>query len=115
MHSTEFGRSGNKHAEGGMSARIRGIEQEGCDYADRVICVSGKLCDEVKMYNCHDKLRMAYNAVQIHHFEGIIDSAEFKGRYGIMPLQPTVLFVGRLSTQKASAWCLFKCMDFICS
>mmetsp|Transcript_74711 Transcript_74711/g.200126 ORF Transcript_74711/g.200126 Transcript_74711/m.200126 type:complete len:131 (+) Transcript_74711:753-1145(+) len=37
-----------------------------CDYADMVIAVSGKLCDEVKwLYNCGHKLRMAYNAIHL--------------------------------------------------
>mmetsp|Transcript_74709 Transcript_74709/g.200113 ORF Transcript_74709/g.200113 Transcript_74709/m.200113 type:complete len:96 (+) Transcript_74709:93-380(+) len=65
MHSTEYGRCGNSHC-GGQSARIQAIEQEGCDYADMVIAVSGKLCDEVKwLYNCGHKLRMAYNAIHL--------------------------------------------------
>jgi glycosyltransferase involved in cell wall biosynthesis len=100
MHSTEFGRSGNVHHEGGDSARIREIEREGCEYADKVIAVSGRLCDEVKMFNCGHKLRMVYNGVQLHHFEGFINAGEFKAKYGIGPLQPMVLFVGRLALQK---------------
>lgn len=102
MHSTEYGRCGNQHVTEGMSGRIREIEREGCQYADRVIAVSGRLCDEVKMYDCQDKLRMVYNGVQLHHFEGFIqpDCKDFKANYGIGALQPMVLFCGRLSTQK---------------
>jgi glycosyltransferase involved in cell wall biosynthesis len=99
MHSTEYGRCGNNHYDG-VSARIRQIEQEGCDHADRIIAVSGRLCDEVKSFNCDDRLRCVYNGVQLHHFEGFIDAGAFKGKYGIGPLQPMVLFVGRLATQK---------------
>jgi hypothetical protein len=29
------------------TGKIREIEREGCEYADKVICVSGRLCDEV--------------------------------------------------------------------
>jgi glycosyltransferase involved in cell wall biosynthesis len=100
MHSTEYGRNGNKHSDAEISGRIRAIEQEGCDYADRVICVSGRLCDEVKSFGCDHKLRMVYNGVQLHHFEGLIDAAYFKGQYGIMPLQPMILFCGRMNVQK---------------
>ena len=102
MHSTEYGRCGNQHVTEGISGRIREIEREGCQYADRVIAVSGRLCDEVKMYDCQDKLRMVYNGVQLHHFEGFIqpDCKDFKANYGIGALQPMVLFCGRLSTQK---------------
>jgi len=99
-HSTEFGRCGNVHFEG-QSARVRGIEQESCDHADLVIAVSGRLCDEVKeLYGCHNKLRMAYNGIHLHNFEGMVNPGEIKGRYGIGPMQPVVLCVGRLVTQK---------------
>jgi hypothetical protein len=38
--------------------RVRAVEQEGIDYADRVISVSGRLCDEVKsQFHCDDKIR----------------------------------------------------------
>eukprot|EP00802_Teleaulax_amphioxeia_P010088 Tamp_10113.p1 GENE.Tamp_10113~~Tamp_10113.p1 ORF type:complete len:469 (-),score=121.28 Tamp_10113:675-1937(-) len=102
MHSTEYGRCGNKHVEGGISGRIRDIEREGCEYADKVICVSGRLCDEVKPYNCEHKLRMVYNGVQLHHFQGWIqpDCKDFKAKYGIGALQPVIFCAGRLSTQK---------------
>jgi glycosyltransferase involved in cell wall biosynthesis len=102
MHSTEFGRCGNTHVEGGISGKIREIEREGCEYADKVICVSGRLCDEVKQYNCEHKLRMVYNGVQLHHFQGWIqpDCKDFKAKYGIGALQPVIFFAGRLSVQK---------------
>ena len=35
-----------------------------------------------------------------HKFDGFIDSAEVKRRYGIGPVDPTVLFSGRLCLQK---------------
>lgn len=47
VHSTEYGRCGN-NVYGGESARIRGIEGEAINTADRVIGVSGVLCDEVQ-------------------------------------------------------------------
>jgi len=53
------------------------------------------------MYNLPDwKCWVIYNGVQVHKFDGWIDPGPIKQRYGIGPLDPTVLFSGRLSTQK---------------
>mmetsp|Transcript_26452 Transcript_26452/g.45535 ORF Transcript_26452/g.45535 Transcript_26452/m.45535 type:complete len:442 (+) Transcript_26452:76-1401(+) len=102
MHSTEWGRCGNVHYPHGQSARIRQFEGEGCHTADRVICVSGALCDEVKaQYHVpHDKLRCIYNGINVHRYDGFIDPAAVKGSWGIGALDPTVLFVGRMARQK---------------
>ncbi len=101
VHSTEFGRCGNQ-AHNGNSERIREIEREGTYVADRVITVSGYLADEVKrFYEVPDyKLRVVHNAVNCHHFDGYIDPGPVRKDYGIGPLDPLALFVGRMSTQK---------------
>ena len=101
IHSTEFGRCGN-HFHNGNSERIRAIEAEGAYCADRAITVSGALADEVKwQYQVPDwKLRTVHNGVNCQRFDGHIDPAICRGTYGIGPLDPMVLFVGRLSTQK---------------
>lgn len=101
LHSTECGRCGNK-AYGGTSERISSIEAEGAFVADRVITVSGVLADEVKrLYNVPDwKIRMIYNGINVHRYDGFIDPAICRRTYGIGPMDPMVLFVGRLSVQK---------------
>ncbi|EZG88399.1 glycosyltransferase family group 1 protein [Gregarina niphandrodes] len=101
MHSTESGRCGNK-LFGGVSQRIRELEKAGCTAANRVICVSGVLADEVKdMYGVHgDKIRVTYNGINVQNFDGFEDAAPIKERLGIAPLDPTVLFVGRFVLQK---------------
>ena len=101
IHSTEFGRCGN-HFRNGNSDRIRAIEAEGAYCSDRAITVSGVLADEVKwQYNVPDwKLKTVYNGVDCRRFDGFIDPAVCRGTYGIGPLDPMALFVGRLSTQK---------------
>lgn len=101
VHSTEYGRSGNNFYPG-PSARIREIEREGCHAADWVIAVSGATCDEVKwMYEVpHWKLNKVYNGVSAHRFDGFIDPAEPRARFGVGPTDPTVLFCGRLTSQK---------------
>ena len=101
IHSTEFGRCGNNHHNGRCDL-IRAIEREGTYVADRVITVSGALADEVKwQYEVPDwKLRVVPNGIDCTRFDGAIDPAVCRRTYGIGPLDPMVLFVGRLSTQK---------------
>jgi glycosyltransferase involved in cell wall biosynthesis len=67
-----------------------------------VIAVSGALADEVKrQYNIPDwKLRAVHNGINCHRFDGYIDPAVCRRTYGIGPLDPMVLFVGRMTTQK---------------
>ncbi len=101
MHSTEYGRCGNNFWSG-VSARIRDHERHGTYCADRVIAVSGSLKGELMwMYNLPDwKCWVVYNGVPVHRFDGWIDCSAVKRRYGIGPLDPTVLYSGRLSVQK---------------
>ena len=101
MHSTEYGRSGNNFWNG-VPARIREHERHGTYMVDRVIAVSGALKGELLwMYNLPDwKCWVIYNGVQVHKFDGFLDPGAVKARHGIGPLDPTVLFSGRLSVQK---------------
>jgi glycosyltransferase involved in cell wall biosynthesis len=102
IHSTEYGRSGNNHY-GGQSARIRDIEQAAISAADRIICVSGVLCDEVKAVYSFDwnKLRCVHNGINALRYDGNLwDPGEVRARYAVGPLDPMVLFVGRMAVQK---------------
>ncbi len=101
LHSTEFGRCGNNNYNGN-SGRVRAFEAEGAYCADRVITVSGPLADEVKwLYHVPDwKLRRVYNGINCSRYDGYIDPAICRRTYGIGPVDPMVLFVGRFSTQK---------------
>ncbi|MCL5097114.1 MAG: glycosyltransferase family 4 protein [Candidatus Omnitrophica bacterium] len=103
MHSTECGRCGNNFW-GGTSARIRDHERHGTFCADRVIAVSGVLKGELMwMYNLPDwKCWMVYNGVPVNKYNGWIDPGVVKARYGIGPLNPMVLFSGRLCYQKGT-------------
>lgn len=102
IHSTEYGRCGNNFY-GGRSAIIREIERAGTYCADRVIAVSQALRDEIMwMYELPDwKVSVAYNGVNLHHFDGWLSPDGVKGQYGIDPMDPTVLFCGRMVYQKA--------------
>ncbi|HUJ43805.1 MAG TPA: glycosyltransferase family 4 protein [Opitutaceae bacterium] len=103
MHSTEFGRCGNNFWNG-TSARIRDHERHGTYCADQVIAVSQSLKHELAwIYNLPDwKCSVIYNGVSVHKYDGYIDPGAVKSRYGIGPVDPTVLFSGRLALQKGA-------------
>jgi glycosyltransferase involved in cell wall biosynthesis len=101
MHSTEYGRNGNRFFAG-QSTRVQDHERHGTFCADRVITVSNQLREEIKwLYQLPDsKAKMVYNGVNSGSFDYDIDPGEVKKRYAIGPLDPTVLFVGRMVVQK---------------
>jgi glycosyltransferase involved in cell wall biosynthesis len=101
IHSTEYGRCGNSF-QGGQSVRIRDLEGAGVHRADRVISVSAALKREVQsMYHVPDwKISKIYNGVSVTNFDGWIEPAAVKRLYAIGPVDPTVLFVGRMVPQK---------------
>ncbi|MFN3477098.1 MAG: glycosyltransferase family 4 protein [Candidatus Methylomirabilales bacterium] len=101
IHSTEYGRSGNQFF-GGPSARIRDHERHGTYCADRVITVSHALKGEILwMYNVPDwKVWVIYNGVNVHAYDGFVNPAAVRRRYGVGPLDPMVLFCGRMVYQK---------------
>ena len=101
MHSTEYGRNGNRFF-GGQSVRVQDHERHGTYCADRVITVSNQLKDEIRwLYHLPEhKTQMVYNGVNSSTFDYDVDAGEVKRRYHIGPLDPTVLFVGRMVVQK---------------
>ena len=101
IHSTEYGRNGNRFF-GGQAVRVQDHERHGTYCADRVITVSNQLREEVKwLYNLPDhKTKMVYNGVNSEAFDYAVDPGAVKGRYAIGPLDPTVLFAGRMVVQK---------------
>ena len=101
IHSTEYGRCGNNF-HSGRSARIRDHERNGTFCADKVISVSGALKNEIMwMYNLPDwKVDVIYNGVNPRNYDGWVDPAAVRRMYGIGPMDPTVLFSGRMVYQK---------------
>ena len=101
LHSTEYGRCGNNFY-GGRSARIMDHERNGTFCADRVITVSWALKNEIKwMYNVPDwKACMVYNGISHGSFDFYVDPGQIKASCGIHPMDPTVLYVGRMTLQK---------------
>ena len=101
IHATEYARCGNVF-HGGRSQRIRDQERAGTYWADRVIAVSKATKGEIQwMYEVPEwKTSVVYNAVSPHRFDGDIDAGGVKKHYGFGPLDPLVLFCGRLEWQK---------------
>lgn len=101
IHSTEYGRCGNNFY-GGRSSRIMDHERHGTYTADKVITVSQMLKSEIGwIYNVPDaKTSVVQNGISYHAFNGFIDPGQVKQRYGIGPVDPTTLFVGRMTSQK---------------
>jgi glycosyltransferase involved in cell wall biosynthesis len=101
IHSTEYGRNGNQFF-GGQAQRVHDHERHGTYCADRVITVSHQLKQEIKwLYQVPDhKTRVVYNGVNSQVFDRSVDAGAVKRRYAIGPLDPTVLFVGRMVVQK---------------
>jgi glycosyltransferase involved in cell wall biosynthesis/uncharacterized protein YqgV (UPF0045/DUF77 family) len=101
IHATEYARCGNSFPAG-RSARIRDQERAGAFWADRVIAVSHSTKKELMwMYEVPDwKISVVYNGVNPSRFELATDTGEDKRHYNIAPLDPTVLFCGRLAWQK---------------
>jgi glycosyltransferase involved in cell wall biosynthesis len=101
IHSTEYARCGNAFPMG-RSERIRYQERAGTYWADRVIAVSQATKDEITwMYDVPPgKTSVVYNGVSPQRFDQPTDVGADKRRYHIGPLDPTILFCGRLAWQK---------------
>lgn len=101
MHSTEYGRNGNQFF-GGQSQRVTDHERHGTYCADQVIAVSNQLRNEIRwLYQLPEiKTRVIYNGVNAQPFDEPVDAGAVKRQYGIAPLDPTVLFAGRMVVQK---------------
>lgn len=102
VHSTEFGRCGNSVWEDDLSRRIRNAEWEGTYIADRVICVSKTLGEEVKtLYHVPDeKLFCIYNGVDSSRYDPPVNVTKARKQVGVGVDDPMVLFAGRLTWQK---------------
>ena len=101
IHSTEYGRCGNNFF-GGNSQRIRHLEWLGSYCSNRVITVSNALKNEAMwMYSIPEsKTDVVYNGVSYSDFDGWVDPGDVRRQYGIGPMDPMVLIVGRMVYQK---------------
>ncbi|MGC4069918.1 MAG: glycosyltransferase family 4 protein [Polyangiaceae bacterium] len=95
-HSTEFGRAGNR---GPQSGRIAALEAEGAYVADRVVTSSAALANEVCwLYHVsNNKVRTIRNGIHCSWYDRAVDAGAIRASFGIGPMDPAALFVGRLS------------------
>ncbi|MFZ1416655.1 MAG: glycosyltransferase family 4 protein [Defluviicoccus sp.] len=101
MHSTEYGRAGNVLHDG-FARSIRDREAAGCREATVVIAVSRFLAEELSgLYRvASSKINVVHNGVNFRAYDGFIDPGKVKARWGIAPMAPTVLSIGRMTPQK---------------
>lgn len=101
MHSTEYGRAGNVLHDG-FARSIRDREAAGCHEATVVIAVSRFLAEELSgLYRvASSKINVVHNGVNFRAYDGFIDPSKVKARWGIAPMAPTVLSIGRMTPQK---------------
>lgn len=101
VHSTEYGRCANTFPPG-RSHRIRDQERAGTYWSDRIIAVSQATKKEIMwMYEVPDwKVSVIFNGVSPHRFDAPVDIGDAKRSYNIGPMDPTILFCGRLAHQK---------------
>ena len=90
VHSCEFDRAGV-----GADPRILAVEQAGLDRADRIVCVSGYTAGVLRQeYDIDEaKLRVVHNAIRRPRRRPALRRRPTE--------HPTVLFLGRLTRQKA--------------
>jgi len=101
-HSTEYGRNGNNFNPSWFSARIRHREWLGGYISSWVITVSNTMKYEImREYQTPDwKIDVIYNGINLEKYNGTLDAGRIKEKYGVWPLDPVILFVGRMSYQK---------------
>jgi len=101
-HSTEWGRNGSKVGDWWEYWAVSNKEWYGGYIGDRVVTLSQTMKDEVmSLYGTpSEKIEVLSNAVEIGRYHKKLDAGRVKERYGIHPLAPTILYIGRLTYQK---------------
>lgn len=101
-HSTEWGRNGNVHGSWWEAGEISHREWKGGYESTKVIVTSQHFKDEVQyLYQIPDyKISIIPNGIFRGKMKMDVDAGEVKKRFGIHPLAPVVLFIGRMSSQK---------------
>ncbi|MEM2882389.1 MAG: glycosyltransferase family 4 protein [Candidatus Bathyarchaeia archaeon] len=102
FHSTEYGRRGGSFGDWWEFKEISGKEWYGGYIADRITTVSNHMKNELNwLYNVPlDKIEVVPNGIDPSLFKLNVDPGRIKERYGIHPLAPLIIFVGRMEYQK---------------
>jgi len=101
MHSTEWGRNGNRFGYG-ISAEISHREWLGAYESSTIIVTTRRMMDELMwIYSIpKSKIGIIPNGIVVGKMRRSLDAGRVKEKYGIHPLAPMVLFCGRMSIQK---------------
>lgn len=101
-HSTEWGRNGNRHNHSPEAREIARRERRAGQEAKAVVVTSPALKDEVRsLYDIpSEKMHLVPNGIFPGKVRREVDPGTIKRRYGIHPLAPLALFVGRMRYQK---------------
>ncbi len=101
-HSTEYGRNGGAFGSWPEFAQISAVERRGGAIADRVTTVSRCMKEELNfLYGISPgKIDVIPNGIDPLKFRLKLDPGATKQRYGLHPLAPVVMFIGRLEHQK---------------
>lgn len=101
MHSTEWGRNGNRFGYG-ISKEISHREWLGAYESSRIIVTTKRMKDELmRIYSIpKSKISIIPNGIVVGKMRRRLDAGKVKEKYGIHPLAPVVLFCGRMSIQK---------------
>jgi glycosyltransferase involved in cell wall biosynthesis len=101
LHSTEWGRNGNIWGSG-LSQEISHREWLGGYESSRIIVTTKAMKEELaSIYSIPEsKVSIIPNGIEAGKIRKILDPGRVKERYGIAPLDPMILFCGRMSYQK---------------
>lgn len=101
-HSTEYGRNGGRFGDWWEFREVSGKEWYGGLISDRVTTVSNSMKNELHwLYKIPvDKIDITPNAIDPRKHQVRVDPGRVKERYGVHPLAPAVLFIGRVDHQK---------------
>lgn len=101
-HSTEYGRNGSAFGDWWEFREISAKEWYLSYISDKITAVSNELKNELMwLYGIpHSKIRAVPNGIFAEKFFKNVDAGRVKESYGIHPLAPVILFIGRLVVQK---------------
>ena len=102
FHSTEWGRNGNYHSGSMVYRDISHREWLGGYESSEVVVTSENLKNEVKhIYQIPDyKLNIVPNGIFPGTMRKRVNAGKIKKNWGIHPLAPMILYVGRMEHQK---------------
>jgi len=101
MHSTEWGRNGN-HFGDGVFKEISHREWLGGYESSQIIVTTRRMMDELIWLYSIPKIKISIipNGIIAGKIRRCLDAGRIKEKYGIQPLDPVVLFCGRMNVQK---------------